>query len=202
MQCLLFIHWNNLQSTGILYSIKAGVLNNILAHYYFKWKTFFCYNRFWAQKASLCSFGLDLAFFSLALCEAWQSFAEEEERWLKRLCDFWGDLRLNGSWTDRRTAEVDMWSIDKLDSSNWTTCKFQIKHLLLARGLWGLVEGTEELQEEATYSTLVTTLEARDSITLSYAQQALVREEQRLKGESKASGSAATGGSTGRALLG
>jgi len=72
----------------------------------------------------------------------------------------------------------------------------------LARGLWGLVEGTEELQEEATYSTLVTTLEARDSITLSYAQQALVREEQRLKGESKASGSAATGGSTGRALLG
>jgi len=30
------------------------------------------------------------------------------------------------------------------------TWKFQIKHLLLARGLWGLVEGTEVLQEEAS----------------------------------------------------
>jgi len=52
------------------------------------------------------------------------------------------------------------------------------------------------------YSTLVTALEARDTITLSYAQQALIWEEQRLKGESKAGGSATTGGSTGRALLG
>jgi len=51
----------------------------------------------------------------------------------------------------------------------------------------------------SSYSTLVTALEARDAITLSYAQQALIREEQRLKGESKAGGSAA---STGRALLG
>ena len=49
-------------------------------------------------------------------------------------------------------AEVDRWSIDKLDSSNWTTWKFQIKQLLLVRGLWGLqlVEGMEVLQEEAT----------------------------------------------------
>ena len=46
-------------------------------------------------------------------------------------------------------AEVDRWSIDKLDASNWMTWKFQIKHLLLARGLWGLVEGTEVLQGEA-----------------------------------------------------
>jgi len=206
-------------------------------------------------------------------------------------------------------AEVDRWSIDKLDSSNWMTWKFQIKHLLLVRGLWGLVEGTEVLQDEATaqqiadftkrsqkafsmmvmvisssqlylvtscdgpiaawralrnhferdtlvnrlllkkqyfrtemkegssveqhiktikeladrlaainapiseivmllgslpssYSTLVTALEARDAVTLSYAQQALIREEQRLKGESKAGGSAAIGGSTGRVLLG
>jgi len=48
----------------------------------------------------------------------------------------------------------------------------------------------------------VTALEARDAIILSYAQQALIREEQRLKGESKAGKSAATGGSTGQALLG
>jgi len=45
-------------------------------------------------------------------------------------------------------------------------------------------------------------LEARDAVTLSYAQQTLIREEQRLKGESKAGESAAKGGSTGLALLG
>ena len=43
--------------------------------------------------------------------------------------------------------KADKWSIDKLDSSNWTTWKFQIKHLLLAKGLWGLVDGTEVLEE-------------------------------------------------------
>ena len=41
----------------------------------------------------------------------------------------------------------EKWSIDKLDSSNWTTWKFQMRHLLLAKGLWGLVDGTEELAE-------------------------------------------------------
>ena len=30
MQCLLFMHWNNLQSPGILYCIKAVALYNIL----------------------------------------------------------------------------------------------------------------------------------------------------------------------------
>ena len=48
----------------------------------------------------------------------------------------------------------------------------------------------------SSYSALVTALEARDAITLSYAQQAL------MKGEYKAGGSAATGGGTWRALLG
>ena len=33
----------------------------------------------------------------------------------------------------------------------------------------------------ASYSTLVTALEARDAINLSYVQQSLIREEQRLK---------------------
>ena len=188
-------------------------------------------------------------------------------------------------------AEIDKWSIDKLDSSNWMTWKFQIKHLLLAKDLWGLVDGTEVLQDDASaqqradfnkrsqkafstmvmsvsssqlylitsyeeprrawtalrnhferdtlvnklilkkqyfrmemtegtsmeahiktmkeltdrlaainapiaeedqvvtllgslppsYSTLVTALEARDAVTLSYVQQSLIREEQRLK---------------------
>lgn len=43
----------------------------------------------------------------------------------------------------------EKWSIDKLDGSNWQTWKFQMRHLLLAKGLWGLVDGTEELQEDA-----------------------------------------------------
>ena len=47
-------------------------------------------------------------------------------------------------------TEIDKWSIDKLDSSNWITWKFQIKHLLLAKDLWGLVDGTEVLQDDAS----------------------------------------------------
>ena len=45
---------------------------------------------------------------------------------------------------------MDKWSIDKLDSSNWMTWKFQIKHLLLAKDLWGIVDGTEVLAENAS----------------------------------------------------
>ena len=44
-------------------------------------------------------------------------------------------------------AEADMWSIDKLGSSNWTTWK---SHLLLAKGFWGLVDETEVLRESPT----------------------------------------------------
>ena len=47
-------------------------------------------------------------------------------------------------------AEIDKWSIDKLDSSNWMTWKFHIKHLLLAKDLWELVDGTEVLQDDAS----------------------------------------------------
>ena len=47
-------------------------------------------------------------------------------------------------------AEIDKWSIDKLDSSNWMTWKFQIKHLLLAKDLLGLVDGMEVLQDDAS----------------------------------------------------
>ena len=52
----------------------------------------------------------------------------------------------------------------------------------------------------STNSTLVTTLEARDTTTLSYTQQAILCEEHRLMGESKTSGNATSGDSTGRAL--
>ena len=42
------------------------------------------------------------------------------------------------------------WSIDKLDSSNRITWKFQMRHLLLAKGLWGYVDGTEALREDSS----------------------------------------------------
>ena len=48
-----------------------------------------------------------------------------------------------GSMDDKR-------SMDKLDGSNWITWKFQMRHLLLAKGFWGHVEGTEVLAEDAT----------------------------------------------------
>ena len=43
----------------------------------------------------------------------------------------------------------EKWSIDKLDSSNWITWKFLMCHLLLAKGLWGFIDGTEVLAEDA-----------------------------------------------------
>ena len=52
---------------------------------------------------------------------------------------------------DQTMATTDeKWVIDKLDDSNWTTWKFQMKHLLLAKGVWEVVDGTEELAEDAT----------------------------------------------------
>jgi hypothetical protein len=44
----------------------------------------------------------------------------------------------------------EKWVIDKLDGKNWSTWKFQMKHLLLAKGLWGVVDGSETLAEGAT----------------------------------------------------
>ena len=41
-------------------------------------------------------------------------------------------------------------SVDKLDGSNWAIWKIQMKHLLLTKGLWGLVDGTEVLRAGAT----------------------------------------------------
>ena len=44
----------------------------------------------------------------------------------------------------------EKWSIEKLESSNWMTWKFQMKHLLLAKELWGFIDGTEVIREGAT----------------------------------------------------
>ena len=48
-----------------------------------------------------------------------------------------------GSSTDEK------WTIEKLNGANWSTWKFQMKHLLLAKELWGMVDGTETLAEDA-----------------------------------------------------
>ena len=43
----------------------------------------------------------------------------------------------------------DKWAIDKLDGTNWSTWKFQVRHLLLAKGLWKYVDGSTELAQDA-----------------------------------------------------
>ena len=44
----------------------------------------------------------------------------------------------------------EKWFIDKLDGSNWTTWKFQIKNLLLAKDLWKYCDGSATLDEGAS----------------------------------------------------
>ena len=66
---------------------------------------------------------------------------------------------LGRSFVARLMAEVTMdqkWSINKLDGSNWTTWKFQMRYLLLVKELWGYVDGTEVLGEGATAQVRVT----------------------------------------------
>ena len=48
------------------------------------------------------------------------------------------------------TTMDEKWVIDKLDGSNWITWKFQMRHFLLAKGLWGYVDGSETLREDAS----------------------------------------------------
>ena len=52
------------------------------------------------------------------------------------------------------TSVDEKWSIDKIDSSNWNTWKFQMCHLLLAKRLWGHVDGTDTLAENTNAQTL------------------------------------------------
>ena len=40
--------------------------------------------------------------------------------------------------------------IDKLNRNNWSTWEFQMRHFLMAKGLWGAVEGSEVLADDAT----------------------------------------------------
>jgi len=82
----------------------------------------------------------------------------------RQLREFLGDLGLGDlgfAATNRTMMKVDRWSIDKLDSSNWTTWKFQIKHFLLARGLWNLVNGSEVIQEDTNLNKLTSPRDPR-----------------------------------------
>ena len=47
------------------------------------------------------------------------------------------------------TSTDEKWAINKLDGANWSTWKIQMKHLLLAKGLWGVVNESETLAEDA-----------------------------------------------------
>ena len=52
------------------------------------------------------------------------------------------------------TAVHEKWTIDKLNGGNWSTWKFQMRHfLLLVKGLWGYVDGTEQLPGNANAQT-------------------------------------------------
>ena len=44
----------------------------------------------------------------------------------------------------------EKWCIEKLDGSNWITWKFQLRHLLMAKGLWKFVDGSAVLAEDPT----------------------------------------------------
>jgi len=50
-------------------------------------------------------------------------------------------------------ASDSRWSIERLNGDNWTTWKFQTKHVLLAKGLWNITQGTEVLADEADDAT-------------------------------------------------
>ena len=44
----------------------------------------------------------------------------------------------------------EKWSVEKLDgTTNWMTWKFQLRHLLMAKGLWKYVDGSAELAGDA-----------------------------------------------------
>ena len=44
----------------------------------------------------------------------------------------------------------EKWSMDKLKDSNWITWKFQMRHLLLSKGLWGHVDGSSSVADDAS----------------------------------------------------
>jgi len=47
-------------------------------------------------------------------------------------------------YADVMASIGDKWEIDKLDGTNWSTWKFQMQHLLMAKDVWDHVNGTAE----------------------------------------------------------
>ncbi len=45
----------------------------------------------------------------------------------------------------KRSGSLTSWLV----GSNWNTWKFQLKHLLLAKGLWSFLDGSDKLAEGA-----------------------------------------------------
>lgn len=48
----------------------------------------------------------------------------------------------------------EKWSVEKLDGSNWNTWKYQMKHLLMVKGLWNLVDGSEVLASDESVAAV------------------------------------------------
>lgn len=46
------------------------------------------------------------------------------------------------------------WAIERLSGGNWPTWKFQMKHLLLVKGLWNVTQGSEVLVDAADNATV------------------------------------------------
>ena len=44
----------------------------------------------------------------------------------------------------------EKWSVEKLDGSNWITWKFQVRHLMMAKGLWKFVDESTVLAGDAS----------------------------------------------------
>ena len=49
-----------------------------------------------------------------------------------------------------KSTMEEKWAVEKLDGSNWITWKFQLRHLLMAKGLWKFVDGSAVLAEDAS----------------------------------------------------
>ena len=71
-------------------------------------------------------------------------------------------LEISYKWNSllKTMAESDRWTLTKLDGDNWSTWKFQVKHFMLAKGLWKYVEGTvdsgaSETDKQRAFSYLV-----------------------------------------------
>jgi dsDNA-binding SOS-regulon protein len=48
----------------------------------------------------------------------------------------------------------ERWAVEKLEGPNWITWKFQLRHLLMAKGLWKFVDGSAVLADDAAVEAI------------------------------------------------